>query len=865
MLPHRSTLQPPDIVPAQLRTTSGSLNHALHPPSSISDGPSQTQHMNHSQITTPYDSQPQAGSSTSTGIHPPTSDDPAAGKRKRGRPKGSKTKTKRADTTYVPIESTIPSQEIAITGNDNDYTHDGVPSGAVESLPRMGSFSEPGRISDGPTYGLSVASALASSAPGPSTGTSSDLPATLPEAIPQVDTTNNASSSSSIQNFYDFQCQVISLCSVFYESAGDLVRRTDPAVLAQSFQLGSRQDPMVLLQNAKDFCDGLLANPESFQEQSLPPPTPESMFPVALQPLASASSVGVQPQLGIMPPPSSYATSQSNQGAGTSGIHHDVQSQMHGSPTTPIGPPSSHMYGGIHPHSIHSGGTQPSASTSGPQGYSPSRSTPSHHAPPPHQLATSASPSSSTSPLVSNFTGVTSHGAWSNEDTERLKSLAEQSKSRSSDGEIDWEWTTSMFGETRSRHQILIKAVNLGLKRTGTHPSRLRKRISMGNASEASTSGSTSMFHGASGAFQSQQASAATIQEGQVQRFIRESMSSPQLRQSATGGFHIRAASQPQGMAPDVSPSASVTPIPPFPSQSDQNPYLPQQPLRPPVHRRLSGVSMASSYQSSPNTGSIAIMQPPQTTSVSTAGSFHGQMQGYVEHDQSQPQLQPQLSPQPHAQPSPSPFAPFHQARSNSQMMQAPAQPVAAPGPGMSQTSSPHMYQRHSRNGSGTQRPTSSSSASSTSRAASHHHQQQHNLGVGQPSSMTSPTNLMYQTGSMQQNQMQMPMQPHAEASQQHMASPRSARRQGPPTLRRVGPSFGPGQALPQYFSSSEYGGSSSGGMVMGPESLIPGNGGYHSSVTEEAVTQQQQQQAIRLHQPDPRNPQQSSGYQQME
>lgn len=43
------------------------------------------------------------------------------------------------------------------------------------------------------------------------------------------------------------------------------------------------------------------------------------------------------------------------------------------------------------------------------------------------------------------------HGAWSDEETERLKTLAEQSKSRTSNGDIDWDWTVEQFGETRTR------------------------------------------------------------------------------------------------------------------------------------------------------------------------------------------------------------------------------------------------------------------------------------------------------------------------------------------------------------------------------------------------------------------------------
>lgn len=43
------------------------------------------------------------------------------------------------------------------------------------------------------------------------------------------------------------------------------------------------------------------------------------------------------------------------------------------------------------------------------------------------------------------------HGAWSVDETERLKALAEESRTRFPTGEIDWDWTVDTFGETRSR------------------------------------------------------------------------------------------------------------------------------------------------------------------------------------------------------------------------------------------------------------------------------------------------------------------------------------------------------------------------------------------------------------------------------
>ncbi|KAG8886339.1 hypothetical protein FRB97_004874 [Tulasnella sp. 331] len=783
--------------------------------------------MERSQTTSEYESQPHAGSSTSSGLPPSQmldstpADEAASGKRKRGRPKGSKTKNKRSDATYVPIESTALASGLGMLGSqpqDNamiSHTHDGtgdrVPLTAIEAQPPMSSQLE--RISDEATYSLSRGHSAPG--PGPTTGTSSDITATLTADIEQLPPpTNEPNNATSIQNFYDFQWQVISLCSVFYESAGDLVRRTDPAVLAQSFQLGSRQDPMLLLQNAKEFCDGLLAKPESFQGQALPPATPASMFPVpiASQPPASTSSGGLQAQSHSLTPPGPHFMFQRGEAASPASIHGQYaevpnnQSRLPSSSTAPVASPSSRLYSGLRSPSIHSGGVQFVSPPDALQGYSsPGSILPS--AQPPTASATSSSPVST---LVSGFTGITSHGAWSEEETERLKSLAEQSKSRGTNGEIDWEWTTSMFGDTRSRHQILIKAVNLGLKPTGTHPSRLRKRMSMGNAPETALSSLSSMTSGPSGAYHPQPPSSDTTQEGQLQRFVRESVSSPQLRPPSAS--HSNTGSQSRMMAPaasGMSPSISATSMPSFPSQSDHSHFRPQQPHRAPQNRRLSAVHVAPSYHTSPTMGASATMQPPST---SPGGGFHGQ-QGTAEQDLQQLQQQ---SPQLQAQPPPFPYAPFRQmSRSSNPLMQPPAQPLAAPGSGTPSAPSPQTYQHHTRSGSGGQRPTSSSSASSSSRQAT---QQQHLMNVGQASPMTSSSTLSYPPNSMQQSQMPMPMQTqmamqgHSEAQQQ-LTSPGMAARQVPHTLRRVGPSFGPGHALPQYMPSA-YGGATGLGMA---------------------------------------------------
>lgn len=48
-------------------------------------------------------------------------------------------------------------------------------------------------------------------------------------------------------------------------------------------------------------------------------------------------------------------------------------------------------------------------------------------------------------------TGLLNQGAWSEEETEKLKKLAEDSRTYSSSGEIEWDWVVSQYGNSRTR------------------------------------------------------------------------------------------------------------------------------------------------------------------------------------------------------------------------------------------------------------------------------------------------------------------------------------------------------------------------------------------------------------------------------
>lgn len=105
------------------------------------------------------------------------------------------------------------------------------------------------------------------------------------------------------------------------------------------------------------------------------------------------------------------------------------------------------------------------------------------------------------------------HGTWRDEESEKLRQLAEHSRASSKlngQDKIDWDWVVERFGASRTRHQILIKATHLvrlnafpeddhlswstpyqGLKPTSTHPSRIRKRLAKAEAAAAAAQAAT--------------------------------------------------------------------------------------------------------------------------------------------------------------------------------------------------------------------------------------------------------------------------------------------------------------------------------------------------------------------------------------
>jgi hypothetical protein len=53
-------------------------------------------------------------------------------------------------------------------------------------------------------------------------------------------------------------------------------------------------------------------------------------------------------------------------------------------------------------------------------------------------------------PVVAAAAGL-NQGAWSDEETERLKKLAEQSKNVGTSGDMEWDWVVHQWGNGRTR------------------------------------------------------------------------------------------------------------------------------------------------------------------------------------------------------------------------------------------------------------------------------------------------------------------------------------------------------------------------------------------------------------------------------
>ncbi|KAI0040095.1 hypothetical protein FA95DRAFT_1577176 [Auriscalpium vulgare] len=278
------------------------------------------------------------------------------------------------------------------------------------------------------------------------------------------------------QQYYEFQWRVLNLCSEFYGAAEELVKGTPPMVIAQSYHMGpsSKVDPLNMLNEAKRICDSLLQNPSQLVGQPPPSVYPAMPYPTPLPPPAAVSA-----------PPST--TSQTSPAPVITNPQTFVMSLGMPGTTTP-------MYPAMYPPPTRYP-TAPYYQYAAPPGYFPPappqpQAGTSASAPPqyPSPAPTGAAPSTTATLNMSASNPGGASGAWAEEEVDRLKKLAEDSRTTTASGEIDWDWVVNQWGNSRTRHQILLKATSLGLKESTTRGVKRRREAEATPAAESSTS-----------------------------------------------------------------------------------------------------------------------------------------------------------------------------------------------------------------------------------------------------------------------------------------------------------------------------------------------------------------------------------------
>ncbi|KAI0635687.1 hypothetical protein C8Q77DRAFT_1071664 [Trametes polyzona] len=281
------------------------------------------------------------------------------------------------------------------------------------------------------------------------------------------------------QQFYEFQWRALNLCSEFYSAAEELV-------LANPSQLVGQPAPTAYPAYA-----------------AIPPPPPPGTAGATTQ---APGAVITNPQTFVlplnsssMPPPSQpyYASVYPPPGPPRYAAQY-----YYPPPPPPQGAASYYQ-----PPPQPSQSSQPAPSASAPPAQAPppqtttpqpaTQSAPPTPAPAPAPAPPAPVPASAPVPTntgtISTFSAATGNtapgghqGTWSEEETEKLKRLAEQSKEMGgaqNKGEIEWDWVIQQWGNSRTRHQILLKATSLGLKESTTRGTKRRREAEA--ASEA--------------------------------------------------------------------------------------------------------------------------------------------------------------------------------------------------------------------------------------------------------------------------------------------------------------------------------------------------------------------------------------------
>jgi hypothetical protein len=110
--------------------------------------------------------------------------------------------------------------------------------------------------------------------------------------------------------------------------------------------------------------------------------------------------------------------------------------------TTPPRYPTAPYYQYTHPPGYYPGMPTQSA---------PVQPTTSTSAPPTTQFISSTSATAAPTLTMASSNPAGASGAWTDEEVERLKLLAEQSRTSGSSNETDWDWVVSQWGNTRTR------------------------------------------------------------------------------------------------------------------------------------------------------------------------------------------------------------------------------------------------------------------------------------------------------------------------------------------------------------------------------------------------------------------------------
>ncbi|TCD70223.1 hypothetical protein EIP91_004404 [Steccherinum ochraceum] len=295
------------------------------------------------------------------------------------------------------------------------------------------------------------------------------------------------------QQFYEFQWRALNLCSEFYNAAEELVKAASPIVIAQCYQMGpaTKIDPLSMISEAKRVCDNLLANPSQLVGAP-PPPAAAAMYPPVPSyptmppppPTAGSSSGGTPAPVSVITNPQSFVMSLGTPApqAGHPQPYYPPMYAQPGSryPTTPYYPYAPGSY--YPPQQAPPPQQQPAPSASTP-GMSSTTQTQASPVPAPQTVSASAPPP--VTGTLSTFNAATGNvapggqqGTWSEEETERLRRLAEQSRDvggAHSKGEIEWDWVVHQWGNSRTRHQILLKATSMGLKESTTRGTKRRR------------------------------------------------------------------------------------------------------------------------------------------------------------------------------------------------------------------------------------------------------------------------------------------------------------------------------------------------------------------------------------------------------